>query len=109
MGQGVFINKRKHYKGRFGDQPVILMPSAVGPLTVMKKITGTQFVLDISNEPRCISHPVFHSSVLIPYETGVIYHVEILRDTDEGYSSEGSDRDGSESVSRGKLSVSKVM
>jgi hypothetical protein len=80
VGQDVLISRRRHYKGQFMAGKGPLAPRAVGPFTIMRKLTPTTLVLDIPKEIRGRAHPVFHSSDLIPYKTRILDPVGMLPD-----------------------------
>ena len=72
VGQEVLINQRKYYKGRFGTDRNVLAPKAAGPFTIVKKISNNTVELKIPALLLGKAKPVFHSSVLIPYESRVL-------------------------------------
>ena len=62
------MNQRKHYRDQLGpDGP--LVPKAVGPYRILRRITKNTFELAIPTKLVGKMRPVFHSSELIPYET----------------------------------------
>ena len=46
-GQGVLINRRRHYRGQFGSDRGPLAPRAVGPFSVKRVLTPCTLELEI--------------------------------------------------------------
>ena len=69
VGQDILINQRRHHRNQLGRVGA-LTPKAMGPFKMKMQITQNTFEIDIPAAVRKKMRTVFHSSDLIPFESG---------------------------------------